>query len=969
MRHQLFIKILLGYLCFQTGTLAAQEPFNWQEQDYQPHHVDINGDGLWDLLLQPLADNQPGLYFPGTKNSGLSDEPTPVPARLPELINQQSWFVGQTQFVPADFNGDSHDDVLLVLPEQQQIWVYSGTDQGIDFSREPSLRYTANELSWLAKEQDFDFYAGDFNGDGKSDLLALSQDKHQHYLMHSNDSDRLAVVQELPKNVKWGKKRTEELIIRDYNNDGKDDIFALAKKKQQSHYLVLADEAGQLQQSSKINSQLLGKDWNSDDFNVWLGDANNDNTLDIIRLNNMPGGVDEEGNTHLSAAVEDSDDINNLCDQLYFSADGEQGTTCAPWHNADATKDGVHTTTTLKHGLQRFTEPEVPCGVDPTQGQCHPPTTPTSAPAVSGGYWPVGSKITVTFPTLYNGHYYRVYTSNDNRNYNFAGAVFSGRTKQITLRSTHGYQYIKYDACNEMDACSGLSPWKRVHAYSSPYRASPSASPSVIDRGKTATISWPTTSRIIWTGGYYERKYKTPGGASVSQSTMNHRSGSSTTSAVTPALSTAGTYTFYVRACNPSLPCGDWGTTTVTVQNKKPAVSPSTPSNNASYLNTQSVSASATASDSDGNVTRVEFKLDSGSWLVDSSSPYSKNFGTLSVGSHKIYYRAKDNDGAYSSSTPYRTINILNSKPTVSPLTPSNGASYINNQSVTASASASDSGGSISQVEFKVGSGSWKVDTTPPYNVNLGTLSAGSHRIYYRTKDNHGDYSASTPYRNITVTAPNQKPVVSPLSPSSNARYLTSQNVTASANASDSDGSITQVEFKLDSGGWAADTSSPYNRYFGRLSAGSHTIYYRAKDNDGSYSNTASRSFTVTAPANNPPIIGGTPGNTATAGAAYLFVPAASDSDNDPLTFGISNKPAWLSFNASTGTLSGTPTASDVGTFNNIIISVSDTKVIASLAAFNIEVKAAKALPGVLFIHTDNLGSPVAETDEQGNVL
>ncbi|WDD98217.1 Ig-like domain-containing protein [Thalassomonas actiniarum] len=966
--RQLFRKILPCCLCFLPTALAAQEPFNWQAQDYQPHHVDINGDGLRDLLLQPLAENQPGLFFPGTKNSGLSDEPAPIPARLPALINQQSWFVGQTQFVPADFNGDGHDDVLLVLPQAQQIWVYSGTDQGIDFSLEPSLRYSATELPWLAKEQDFDFYPGDFNGDGKQDLLALSQDKHQHYLMHSDDSGQLVIAQEIDKNVKWGKKRSEKLIIRDFNQDGRDDVFALAKKKHQSHYLVLANGAGHLQQSRKISDKLQGKDWNSNDFNVWVGNANHDNTLDIIRLNNMPGGIDEKGEIHLSAANEDTDDIDNICDQMYFSAEGGTGTTCAPWQGSEAEKDGVHAKVEATPGLQRLTEPELPCGIAPDQGHCTPPPTPTSAPVVNGTYWPIGSRITVTFPSLRSGQYYQVYVSNDNRSYDFAGALYSGRTKAITLRSTHGYQYIKYDACFEADICSGLSPWQKVHAYDSPYRASPSASPTTIARGNSATISWPTTSRIIWTGGYYERKYKTPTGAVISQSTMNHVSGSSTTRATTPSLTTAGTYTFYVRACNPQLPCGDWGTTTVTVENKKPVVSPSSPSNNASYPSNQSISASASASDSDGSVTQVEFKLDSGSWQVDSSSPYSKNFGRLSVGSHTIYYRAKDNDGGYSTSPyPSRTFTIQNIKPVVSPLTPSDNASYLSTQSISASASASDSDGSIAQVEFKLDSGSWQADSSSPYSKNFGPLSAGSHTIAYRAKDNLGGYS-TTAYRNITVTA-NQKPTVRALSPSNNASYLTSQNVIATASASDSDGSIAQVEFKLNAGSWQVDNSSPYSRNFGTLSAGNHTIYYRTQDNDGTYSSTDDINITVSAPTNKLPVIGGTPANTATPGEAYQFTPTASDGDNDNLTFSIGNQPAWLSFTASTGTLSGTPTDGNIGTFSNISISVSDGKSRAYLPPFSIDVKAAKASPAVIFIHTDNLGSPVAETDEQGNVL
>ena len=65
------------------------------------------------------------------------------------------------------------------------------------------------------------------------------------------------------------------------------------------------------------------------------------------------------------------------------------------------------------------------------------------------------------------------------------------------------------------------------------------------------------------------------------------------------------------------------------------------------------------------------------------------------------------------------------------------------------------------------------------------------------------------------------------------------------------------------------------------------------------------------------------------------------DPDSDTLGFTIQNRPAWASFDTATGRLSGTPTAANVGTFSNIVISVSDGKATASLAAFTITVESA----------------------------
>ena len=90
---------------------------------------------------------------------------------------------------------------------------------------------------------------------------------------------------------------------------------------------------------------------------------------------------------------------------------------------------------------------------------------------------------------------------------------------------------------------------------------------------------------------------------------------------------------------------------------------------------------------------------------------------------------------------------------------------------------------------------------------------------------------------------------------------------------------------------------------------------------------------------NQPPTISGSPSGSATAGVAYSFTPSASDADQNPLTYSIANKPLWASFSTSTGRLNGTPAASNVGNYANIMISVSDGRASASLPPFAISVQ------------------------------
>jgi hypothetical protein len=83
--------------------------------------------------------------------------------------------------------------------------------------------------------------------------------------------------------------------------------------------------------------------------------------------------------------------------------------------------------------------------------------------------------------------------------------------------------------------------------------------------------------------------------------------------------------------------------------------------------------------------------------------------------------------------------------------------------------------------------------------------------------------------------------------------------------------------------------------------------------------------------------ISGSPQASATEGVAYSFVPATSE-PTSPLTFTVSNAPDWTTFDPKVGALSGVPDADSVGTYSDIVISVSDGKSFAALPAFQIQV-------------------------------
>lgn len=109
---------------------------------------------------------------------------------------------------------------------------------------------------------------------------------------------------------------------------------------------------------------------------------------------------------------------------------------------------------------------------------------------------------------------------------------------------------------------------------------------------------------------------------------------------------------------------------------------------------------------------------------------------------------------------------------------------------------------------------------------------------------------------------------------------------------------------------------------------------------------------------NHAPTIGGSAVTSGRANQPYAFQPSASDVDGDTLTFSISNKPAWATFDPQYGTLYGTPSSDSLGTYADVTISVSDGKLSSALPAFAITVEGAptKAV-------TISWVKPVANTD------
>ena len=396
--------------------------------------------------------------------------------------------------------------------------------------------------------------------------------------------------------------------------------------------------------------------------------------------------------------------------------------------------------------------------------------------------------------------------------------------------------------------------------------------------------------------------------------------------------------------------------------NKPPVVSLTSPANGAAFTAPATITLSASASDADGTVTKVEFYR--GTTLIGTSTaaPYSVNWANVASGTYDLTAKATDNLGATASSAISRvtvsgsniiltspangaavyggsvnvsgsfngdamttvlvdngnstrlaklngntfsvtvpvfiganTLNILVSRrdrtfdtasvtvtghdvPRIAWKQPA-AASFDAPATFTFAVDAVSASGTISKVDFYRNGALLATVTTPPYQTVVSNLGAGSHTLFATATDNNAQ--AASVMRTIQVVGPNVPPAVSMSAPTDGAVFLSPASIELKANASDPDGSISQVEFLR--GGEVVATAyvAPYAATLNNVAPGSFTYSARATDNRGGSATSVPVTVSVVSPNAAPTIVLTSPadGNSFIAPALVELSATAADSD------------------------------------------------------------------------------------------
>ncbi|MES2321014.1 MAG: Ig-like domain-containing protein [Pseudomonadota bacterium] len=302
----------------------------------------------------------------------------------------------------------------------------------------------------------------------------------------------------------------------------------------------------------------------------------------------------------------------------------------------------------------------------------------------------------------------------------------------------------------------------------------------------------------------------------------------------------AGTYSVTARATDDKGGVTTSAAVPVLVKvNELPSVAITTPASNATFAAPGFVPLKASASDTDGTISKVVYFNGATQLGTTTLAPYAYSWSNVAVGTYNVTAKAYDNKGGITTSAPVTVVVNANVPPTAVLTGPADNATFVAPGTITLSASAADSDGTVTKVVFyRGGTTTLGTVTTAPYNFSWSNVAAGTYTITAKSTDDKGAVTTSAP---ITVTVvPNVVPTVSVTAPVNNATYYAPATVTLTASAADSDGTVSKVDFYRATTLIGTATSAPYTVTWSNAAAGTYSVTAKATDDkNGTKTSTA----------------------------------------------------------------------------------------------------------------------------------
>lgn len=215
--------------------------------------------------------------------------------------------------------------------------------------------------------------------------------------------------------------------------------------------------------------------------------------------------------------------------------------------------------------------------------------------------------------------------------------------------------------------------------------------------------------------------------------------------------------------------------------------------------------------------------------------------GVAHINNGKLYYYMMEQKTGNQQPTYLQIIDLgfgkvdndqnSNQAPIVNISSPANRASFNLGDKITLSAGASDPNRNLEKVNFFINDKIFLSDAKRPFETVFTPSSAGTYTIVARAIDK--DNAKTDALVTITVVENNLAPTVTLSSPIDGSVYNIGETINLIASATDPDGNLDKVNFKVNGVFYKTDNQRPFANTFTAEKAGTYKIAARAFDKAG----------------------------------------------------------------------------------------------------------------------------------------
>ncbi|WP_148096718.1 FG-GAP-like repeat-containing protein, partial [Aphanothece sacrum] len=253
------------------GTFNIKSPFpntgyGVNANNYNYHSGDFNGDGKTDLI-HFVNNNYIHVWL--SNGDGTFNIKSPFPNTGYRLD------ANNYNFKTGDFNGDGKTDLIhFVNNNYIHVWLSNGDGTFNIKSPFPNTGYRLDA-------NNYNFKTGDFNGDGKTDLIHFVNNNYIHVWL-SNGDGTFEIKSPFPNTGYGVSSNNYNYQTGDFNGDGKTDLIHFVNNNYIHVWLSNGDGTFEI----KSPFPNTGYGVSSNNYNFKTGDFNGDGKTDLIHFVN-----------------------------------------------------------------------------------------------------------------------------------------------------------------------------------------------------------------------------------------------------------------------------------------------------------------------------------------------------------------------------------------------------------------------------------------------------------------------------------------------------------------------------------------------------------------------------------------------------------------------------------------------------------------------------------------------------------